>query len=92
MYENLPQTIMSDENNHRQTIERPNTEMDLAKNRGALAQTLKSPPSTSKTTGGRKVGVAAFNSNSGGIPKRPHSGANPRQSRENSNAPPPNAK
>ena len=93
MYGNLPQQIMFDENNSAQVADR-REEPEMASRRNQLAQTLKTPPSTGKTAGSRKLGsTAAFASNANGIPKRPHSGANPRQPRENSNGPPaPSAK
>ena len=83
---------MLDEVNPAQSIDREQVDYQIAKQRYTLAETLKTPPSTAKTGGGRRIGAATnFNSNTNAIPKRPHSGLNPKQ-RENSNGPAPNAK
>ena len=93
MYGNLPQKIMFDENNSTQVVDRDSAEYGLLKQRQNLADTLKTPPSTGKSAVSRKVHSAiGFASTSSGIPKRPHSGMNPKQARDNSNGPAPNAK
>ena len=72
---------------------RDSAEYGLLQQRQNLAETLKTPPSTGKSAVSRKVNSAiGFASNPSGIPKRPHSGMNPRQARDNSNGPAPNAK
>ena len=84
---------MFDENNPTQMHDRDQAEYGLLKQRHNLAETLKTPPSTGKSAVSRKVASAiGFASNASGIPKRPHSGMNPRQARDNSNGPAPNAK
>jgi len=93
MYGNLPQTILFDENNPPQMANRENFDYELAKQRQNLAHTLKTPPSTGKSGSRRIASATGFASNIG-IPKRPHSGANPKQlqTRDNSNGPAPSAK
>ena len=94
MYGNLPQTILFDENNPTQLPDRENVDYELARQRQNLAHTLKTPPSTAKTGSRRIASATGFASNNNGIPKRPHSGVNPKQlqPRDNSNGPAPTAK